>query len=166
VKRNCAKSACGTALAEPTGMKKLLLMMVIVSGCAPSYWVQESDLKRARRGYVSSIPATHDVGDDPLRLKAASLEGVGIDEDNGQAVRVTPHHTRLKVGWALLGVGAGLAILGIGAGLSALAPCTGDESCWVPQMISGSTLGSIGGVSMIIGGALAGTSLHEAEVKN
>ena len=147
-------------------MKKLLLLMVIAGGCAPSYWVQESDLVRARRGYASSVPATRVVGDDPLQLKAASLEGVGADEDRGQAVRVTPQHTKLKVGWALLGIGAGLAVGGLIAGLSSMAPCTGDENCWLPQLIAGSTLGGFGGASMLIGGAIAGTSLHDAEVRN
>lgn len=147
-------------------MKKLLLVITLVSGCAPSYWVQESDLKRARRGFVSSIPATRNVGDDPLQLKAASLEHVDVEEDSGQAVRVTPQHTKLKVGWALVGIGAGLVVGGVIAGISMLKPCTGDEECWLPQTAAASALGGFGGGSLIIGGAIAGTSLHDAEIRN
>jgi MFS family permease len=156
----------GTTIAPARGMKKILLLVLIVSGCAPSYWVQESDLRRAWRGNVATIPATHDVGDDPLRLKAASLEHVAVDEDSGRAVRVTPHHPRLTAGWALLGIGAGLAVGAIVAGLTMLRPCTGDEECWVAQTSAASALAGFGGASLIIGGALAGTSRHEAEARN
>jgi hypothetical protein len=143
-------------------MKKLLCLLLM--GCAPSYWMERRDYRTSIK--CETVPATRDLGgDDPVILKAELLDGVRPVETRGSKVRVTPRHTRNQIGWAVFGIGAVLAAAGMGAGLSAMAPCTGDEACWVPQMVSGSTLGAIGGISMIIGGVVAGTSLHEAEVR-
>jgi hypothetical protein len=143
-------------------MKKLLCLLLI--GCAPSYWMERSDYRRSIK--YETVPATRSSdGEDPVVLKAELLDGIRPDETRGSQVRVTPRHTRNQIGWALFGIGAVLTAAGIGVGLSAMAPCTGDEACWLPQMVSGSTLGAIGGISMMVGGAVAGTSLHEAEVR-
>src|SRR5207248_866788 len=88
----------GPTIALPAGMKKLLCLFLF--GCAPSYWVQDHDFRTARNR--ETVPATRNAGgDDPLRLKAESLDGVAPDETRGSQVRVTPRHTRNTVGWAI-----------------------------------------------------------------
>jgi hypothetical protein len=151
---------------------RIALLMFLV-GCAPSYWVRDSDLRAARAGNLDAVPAAREPDADPqrlsVRLSGSSLRESESEQSRDQMVLVTPRHTRLKAGWIVLGVGALLTAAGIAGGLSALAPCTAtlstDESCWVPQMVAGSTLGSIGGVTMLIGGIIAGTSLHDAELR-
>jgi hypothetical protein len=153
----------GTTIAPVAGVKNLLCLFLV--GCAPSYWVQDYDFRTARNR--ETVPATRsaDADADPLRLKAETLDGVTPDQTKDSRVRVTPRHPRNTIGWAIFGVGAVLAAAGIGAGLSAYAPCSGDEGCWLPQLVTGSTLGTIGGVSMIIGGVVAASTVRDAEVR-
>jgi hypothetical protein len=141
-------------------MKKLICLLLI--GCAPSYWMHDYDYRTQSRR--ETVPAMRE-DDQPVVLKAELLDGIMPEEVRDSEVKVRPRNTRNKIGWAIFGIGAVLAAAGIGAGLSAYAPCTGDEGCWLPQMVAGSTLGAIGGLSMIIGGSVAGASLHDAEVR-
>jgi hypothetical protein len=135
----------------------MLLFLVSFSACAPSYWMRPSEWSRVP--HVDTVEAENDAG-EIVKLRAEKLDDA-VTETDGDLVRVHPSNTRYKAAAGLLTVGTILAAASMAAFLSQLAPCQGDEACWVPQTISGATLGAFAGVSLIIGSSLLPSALND-----
>jgi hypothetical protein len=60
-----------------------------------------------------------------------------------------------RAGYVLVAVGGVFAVGAIAAGAASNPSGCHDESCWLPQLTAGATLGSLGGSLAITGGALA-----------
>lgn len=58
-------------------------------------------------------------------------------------------------GYVLVAIGGVLAVGAIAAGAASNSSGCHDESCWLPQLTAGATLGALGGSLAITGGALA-----------
>ena len=136
-------------------MRKLILLCAL-SACAPSYLVRPEEWNRVRDR--ETIEAENEAG-QTVRLKAEKLDDAST-ETEGDRVRVHPYNRRYKAAAGLLTVGVLLVVASSIAALTQLGPCDGDE-CWVPRMASSLILGSFGGLSVSIGGALLPSALND-----
>jgi hypothetical protein len=62
-----------------------------------------------------------------------------MDPDGGQSQRVlvTPHNNTVRAGWWMAGIGGALlAATVLAVVVSVSLHCTGDETCWVPQVLT------------------------------
>jgi hypothetical protein len=128
-----------------------------LGGCAPSYWVRPEEWSQVSRR--ETIEAENDAG-EKVRLKAEKLDDA-TTETQGNRVRVHPYNRRYKAAIGLLTVGQILMLASTVAFTSTLAPCTGDEACWLPQLVAGATFASVGFVSIGIGSALLPSALND-----
>lgn len=136
-------------------------------GCEPSYWVQHSDLLSVRSSPGSiAIPAVRDSDGKVVNLRStAVIYTTPRAEGFGNSVLVKPQNGRLRAGWAVLAIGAVLSSGAIVAGILPEQPGCHDEACWLPKLSAGVTLGTAGGISLIVGAVLTGISLRDAEVR-
>jgi hypothetical protein len=148
----------GAAIAFPLPNMRTLILLCGLSACAgPSYLVRPEEWSRARDR--ETIEAENEVG-ETVRLKAQKLDDAATGTE-GDRVRVHPANTRYKVAAGLLTIGAILIVGSSIAALTQLAPCDRGDECWIPGMVSSLTLGTIGGVSMTIGGAMLPSALND-----
>jgi hypothetical protein len=143
---------------SPIHMRTIFLL-VSLSACGPSYEVRHDDWLARRSS--STIPAQNEAG-DPVQLRTDKLENARVVE-HGDRLRGRQATLRYRLSLGFLAAGTVLSVAAITSFLSILAPCEGDERCWLPQTITGATLGSFSGLSFIVGTALFPSALGEAE---
>jgi hypothetical protein len=134
------------------------LLALMLSGCVSTYSLRAEDIHRLRNGAFSAaegVPATRDRDGRAVRLKASVLDGVDLGLGDSP-VRLRPRTTRTRRdGYIVLGIGGALALGAVIAAVTGDPPGCHDETCWMPRLTAGLTLGILGGALVVAGGAMA-----------
>jgi hypothetical protein len=135
----------------------MLLFLAGLSACAPSYWMRPDEWRRVP--YENTVEAEDGAG-HTVKLRAEKLDDATV-ENHGDRVRVRPYNARYKAAASLLTIGSILVAASAASFLSMLAPCQGDEVCFVPQTVAGATLGGFAVLSLGIGSGLLPSALND-----